>query len=992
MLKVVDLDIDGELSGDTGVWEVAWVEMPAIEQELIFFGEQRFFKAPDSVSRVACQAIKENEKRGNPAATQVGKIRGQQLCSQSEISLETIKRMKSYLERAKVYNTDNWDDNGTISWKLWGGEPALSWVDTILSKENFQDEGLEGACWEGWEAIGMKEKDGRMVPNCVPIKNSKQEFVYPNAGESKDEYVSRCIEYNMNEGKSKDQAIAICLNIAEEEFRIGGKVSFDYDGTASTKRGKDLIKSFIMQGYEVYIVSARSSKDAIVEDLKSLAIPRYRIFATGSNIAKVEQIKRLGVEKHYDNNPDVIDRLKEVGEDFDYDTGGLPPYTSYPETGATNAMLVKPILQPVLFEDCDCYASQMEIDIFGYRTKYFYICPGAIATFNDLVKNSGTYNQDVFGMIRSAAVLADAVFKIEKDVIERGAASQEELNEAKMLVDDFKDVMQEIEDIVGKQYDISYMDGHINKIESYISSQDFADYPWNECIQDQIDRGYDEETAQKICGKIRWQNQSKQEFELLGYVDGQPVFRTPEEAEQYGETELGCSGSHEHMDQEGNVVYMACETHPQPTEDMGVELEDLLAQGWRIESVGPTENIVAIQQRAQEAFSKVTKEEFYQITTNPNGPSSLDYGGSKIRYIYAVGPGMGAQLIRTSREFCKRMLGGRQFVFRYEDILALNAQITAQDFTERKIIPRPKGTEPDIFQWKGGANCRHIWIELIFSTGNPDERYEKPLSNDKRKMERDAALVLPADGQSGNVNPKATPIKGDRMEAFGADYWDNEDLTPVGYVQGLPIFDSLLEAQDASYFLNCGGITEPVDFMGERKFQACSYSAKKAEMQDQMFKSIEEKRLIYTPLMIPNILIPRMDEVTRERYFVKFKPEVIEKIQNKFMIEQRLRETNYEHTNKKYQDIVMVESWIVKGDKDKAYELGFTKEQIPVGTWMAGYKVLDTKQGDELIKLIKNGKVRGSSVEGNFILNFSREKNDEYLLEQIINTIKQITE
>ena len=34
-----------------------------------------------------------------------------------------------------------------------------------------EDEGLEGACWEGYEAIGMKELDGVMVPNCVPIKD-----------------------------------------------------------------------------------------------------------------------------------------------------------------------------------------------------------------------------------------------------------------------------------------------------------------------------------------------------------------------------------------------------------------------------------------------------------------------------------------------------------------------------------------------------------------------------------------------------------------------------------------------------------------------------------------------------------------------------------------------------------------------------------------------------------------------------------------------------
>jgi hypothetical protein len=31
---------------------------------------------------------------------------------------------------------------------------------------------LAAACWEGYEAIGTKVKDGRTVPNCVPIKRA----------------------------------------------------------------------------------------------------------------------------------------------------------------------------------------------------------------------------------------------------------------------------------------------------------------------------------------------------------------------------------------------------------------------------------------------------------------------------------------------------------------------------------------------------------------------------------------------------------------------------------------------------------------------------------------------------------------------------------------------------------------------------------------------------------------------------------------------------
>jgi hypothetical protein len=30
------------------------------------------------------------------------------------------------------------------------------------------DDGLEGACWDGWKALGTKVLDGVTVPNCIP--------------------------------------------------------------------------------------------------------------------------------------------------------------------------------------------------------------------------------------------------------------------------------------------------------------------------------------------------------------------------------------------------------------------------------------------------------------------------------------------------------------------------------------------------------------------------------------------------------------------------------------------------------------------------------------------------------------------------------------------------------------------------------------------------------------------------------------------------------
>ena len=45
--------------------------------------------------------------------------------------------------------------------------------DTKFRGINLLAEGLEDACWEGYEAIGTKDMDGREVPNCVPISEPK---------------------------------------------------------------------------------------------------------------------------------------------------------------------------------------------------------------------------------------------------------------------------------------------------------------------------------------------------------------------------------------------------------------------------------------------------------------------------------------------------------------------------------------------------------------------------------------------------------------------------------------------------------------------------------------------------------------------------------------------------------------------------------------------------------------------------------------------------
>ena len=90
---------------------------------------------PDSVSNNAKKGIELNEKQGNKCATQVGKVRAQQLAQNQPLSVETIKRMYSYLSRAQeYYDEGDTTSCGYISYMLWGGLSAKRWAESKLKE------------------------------------------------------------------------------------------------------------------------------------------------------------------------------------------------------------------------------------------------------------------------------------------------------------------------------------------------------------------------------------------------------------------------------------------------------------------------------------------------------------------------------------------------------------------------------------------------------------------------------------------------------------------------------------------------------------------------------------------------------------------------------------------------------------------------------------------------------------------------------------------
>ena len=153
-MKIIELKIDDE-SLVSGIDAVALVESPAIEQDFIAFNKQYFETYndyPEAAVNAAKMGIKRNEAIDNECATQVGKVRAQQLANRESLTIDTIKRMRSFLIRQKdnyelAQSRGDYNACGYISYLLWGGPAALPWAEKKLRQAGieFKDEVMQFA-------------------------------------------------------------------------------------------------------------------------------------------------------------------------------------------------------------------------------------------------------------------------------------------------------------------------------------------------------------------------------------------------------------------------------------------------------------------------------------------------------------------------------------------------------------------------------------------------------------------------------------------------------------------------------------------------------------------------------------------------------------------------------------------------------------------------------------------------------------------------------
>ena len=123
---------------------------------------------PDAVANNAKKGIELNGKVNNKCATDVGKIRAQQLAKKEKISVETIQRMKSFLSRAETYyDPGNNEACGTIAYLLWGGKAGLRWATSKLNELKLYSQVVneDFAIIDDRLAYSSKEKAEEMAKN-----------------------------------------------------------------------------------------------------------------------------------------------------------------------------------------------------------------------------------------------------------------------------------------------------------------------------------------------------------------------------------------------------------------------------------------------------------------------------------------------------------------------------------------------------------------------------------------------------------------------------------------------------------------------------------------------------------------------------------------------------------------------------------------------------------------------------------------------------------
>lgn len=257
----------------------------------------------------------------------------------------------------------------------------------------------------------------------------------------------------------------------------------------------------------------------------------------------------------------------------------------------------------------------------------------------------------------------------------------------------------------------------------------------------------------------------------MSKIDGTSVFETKEEAIAEAER-IGCEGYHTHM--EGDKEwFMACETHPELTDEMGdeilAELEgEVITDEWELvdeRDEGATEPIEEWASKLikpkRSLFRKLADEIKKPIPNYVSGVdkenvfSVLDKALYKVRYKYIKKSRKPNEEGNKSRQFCQNMMAIAKsgVIYRIEEI------DKASDKGVNKQLGH-KGKAYNLFKFKGGIYCRHAWKEQLYRLKKGTEKSDKLKDYNKVKSVPKSYQPKPKGWKDAAIAPVNMPNQG----------------------------------------------------------------------------------------------------------------------------------------------------------------------------------------------------------------------------------------
>jgi len=191
----------------------------------------------------------------------------------------------------------------------------------------------------------------------------------------------------------------------------------------------------------------------------------------------------------------------------------------------------------------------------------------------------------------------------------------------------------------------------------------------------------------------------------------------------------------------------------------------------------------------------------------------------------------------------------------------------------------------------------------------------------------------------------------------------------------LPIKKAIIDVEDSEMGLKTVSlVSDPAIQINWIKFN--KQSEIKLAIQN------EDKRIIFTPVLIPNQLIYR--NIAGEEFNLMFDKETIELVEQKWVKDNLSSAVDIEHSSKLIEGVTFFESVLLNNERF-ATAKGF--EGLPEGTWFLTGKV----ESDDVWTKIKSGEVNGVSIDGLFKTAEVKKvtMSDEQVI-KIINNLKTL--